>query len=128
MLRFRARTSARLVLDLHAPGHAERGVYVFLPRKERPPVQREATARWAEALAVRAPEMPRDDLSRECEYPSRYNTTGACTSWAWDRLEPAAAATIETSYQELWDGPAEVGRYRELGRRVALAAGDLLGG
>ena len=127
MQRFKSLTTTRVVVDLHAPGHAEDGFYTFLPRAGRPRLQREAVKRFAELLAARVPGTKPEKLLRECSYPSRYNTTDTTTGWAWDNLDPAGVATLETSYQTLFGRPAGIEDYRSLGRRLALAVADWLG-
>jgi len=118
LARWAERHPRRLILDLHAPGHHEPGLWVFYPRAGRPPEQREATARMAGILADLFPELPPDSLAKETTYPSRFNPNATVNSWAWDHLDQTPALGIEISYQRLADRPLEIADYREIGARL----------
>jgi predicted deacylase len=121
--RFKARYPKRLVIDLHAPGHAEDGLWVFMPRSHRPPEQRAVSESMVSALAGVFTEVGPSELRRETDYASRWGMDATATSWAWDHLDRTPAASIETSYQSLAGKGLDIDGYREIGRRLVSVIG-----
>lgn len=125
--RFAARFEQRLLVDLHAPGGAEKGFYQFLPREGRPRAQREAALSFTSRLADQFPGMLPHQLGRATTYPSRWNTDRTAANWAWDELEQTLGVSAETSYQGIEEGYWDTEGYRDIGGRLARAvAGWLL--
>ncbi len=120
--RFRERTSSRLLVDLHGPGHSTPGVYVQLPRAERPELQMQGAQEFASDLADSFPELHAIACAHETNYASRWNKLATIASWAWDTLGETQAVSVETSYQRLVDEPLYPDDYRRIGRRVLRAA------
>lgn len=125
--RFAARHPKRLVIDLHAPGHAEDGLWVFMPRSHRPPEQRAVSESVVTALASEFTEIEPSKLRRETNYASRWGMDATATSWAWDHLDRTPAASIETSYQSLAGKGLDIDGYRDIGRRLVSVIGSYLG-
>lgn len=121
--RFAARNSKRLVIDLHAPGHAEDGLWVFMPRSHRPPEQCAVSESFVSALASEFAEVEPSKLRRETNYPSRWGIDATATSWAWDHLDRTPAVSIETSYQSLAGKRLDIDGYREIGCRLVSVIG-----
>ncbi|MFW6189576.1 MAG: hypothetical protein ACOC7T_04005 [Planctomycetota bacterium] len=125
--RFRSRAGARLLLDLHGPGGAEKAVYHFLPRNDRPRAHREAGMSFTSYLAGQLPEQDVESIARVPTYPSRWSTDSTASTWVWDHLDETLGICIETTYQGLeadrWMEPAD---YRRLGGRFARAAAEWL--
>lgn len=126
--RFAERHPRRLVVDLHAPGYAEDGLYVFYPRQERPAAQRAAAREVAARLAPLMPELPAESLVRETRYASRFDPDATLANWAWDHLGQTPAISMETSYQSLAGVPLDIAAYRELGGRLVEAVEWWMGG
>ncbi len=122
LLRFKERTGPRLALDLHAPGHSTPGVYVQLPRSERPEAQRTAALEFATALGERFPELPASKIAHETTYASRWNKLSTVGTWCWDYLDETPCSAVETSYQRLTDDLLTLEDYQMIGRRVLRAA------
>ncbi|MGD9497722.1 MAG: M14 family zinc carboxypeptidase [Armatimonadota bacterium] len=122
LMRFAARTTPRLVIDLHAPGHSTPDVYVQLPRQQRPHEQQAAAMSFVARLAEQFPELDADTLGRPTVYPSRWNAMATAGSWVWHHLDRTACVAIETSYQRLNGRELDPDGYRDVGRRVLLAA------
>ncbi|MFO8007097.1 MAG: hypothetical protein R6V05_05095, partial [Candidatus Brocadiia bacterium] len=123
LLRFAAAAEPRLVLDLHAPGGGDTGLYHFLCRDGRPDEQRKTGESFTPLLAEQFPDLAEEDLGRVPDYASRWDANHTLTNWAWDALGGTLATTIETTYQGLSEGDLlEPEDYREVGRRVARAA------
>ncbi|MFW5866491.1 MAG: M14 family zinc carboxypeptidase [Armatimonadota bacterium] len=120
--RFHERTGPRIVIDLHGPGHSTPGVYLQLPRGERPHGQRNGALEFAEDLATHFPELSADRLSHETSYPSRWNKLSTLGSWTWDYLGETQCVSVEASYQRLTDSLLYPADYHEIGRRVIRAA------
>ncbi len=121
--RFADRVQRLLVLDLHAPGGGERGLYYFLPGEERPSRQRRIVEGFLPRLAAEFPELPAERLSRVPNYPSRWSTAQTLGSWVWDALDGVPGVSLETSYHALYeDGPIGREDYRSIGRGVGRAA------
>ncbi|HCA47678.1 MAG TPA: hypothetical protein DEP45_10085 [Armatimonadetes bacterium] len=126
LLRFHERTRPRLVVDLHGPGHSTPGIYVQLPRAERPEQQRLGGLEFAGDLAALTPELPAASLGHETTYASRWNMLSTLGSWVWDTMEGTQCVTVEISYQRLVAEPLTPEGYREIGRRVIHAANGWL--
>ena len=122
LARFQERTQPRLVVDLHGPGHSTPGIYVQLPRAERPEQQRLGGLEFAGDLATLTPELPAPSLARGTAYASRWNMLSTLGSWVWDFMEGTQCVTVEISYQRLDDEPLTPDGYRDIGRRVIHAA------
>ncbi len=122
LMRFRKHTQPRLVIDLHGPGHSTPGVYVQLPRSERPEAQRQGGLEFGADLAALFPELAAASLTRETTYASRWNKLSTLGTWTWDFLEQTQCVTVEISYQRLTDEPLTPDGYHEIGRRVLRAA------
>ncbi len=120
--RFANLTAPRLVIDLHAPGHSTPGLYLQLPREQRPPEQQQAAASFATELARHFTELEPDALARQTTYRSRWNMLSTVASWVWDHLGQTTCVCIETSYQRLTQDLLFPDDYRDIGRRIALAA------
>jgi hypothetical protein len=125
--RFAAGRARRILIDLHAPGGGETGLWCFLPREGRPEGQIRAAQSFAARLAPQFPRLPADSLSRVPTYASRWDVNLTASCWAWDALEGTLGVSIETSYQALEEG-RYLGRedYREIGGRIARAAASWL--
>lgn len=119
--RFAPCASPRLALDLHAPGHATPGIYVQLPREQRPREHRVLAESFAQTLAPLFPELDGETIARPTTYPSRWNALATVGSWVWDSIG-TLLATVETSYQRIGDRPLTPEGYRDAGRRVVRAA------
>ncbi|MFO8079937.1 MAG: M14 family zinc carboxypeptidase [Armatimonadota bacterium] len=126
MQRFKARTHPRIVIDCHGPGHSTPGVYVQLPRAERPEAQMLGAREFAADLARHLSEMPAELCARETTYASRWNKLATQASWVWDALDQTQAVSVETSYQRLGDRLLYPADYHDIGQRVLLAAEDWL--
>ncbi|MFW6438264.1 MAG: M14 family zinc carboxypeptidase [Armatimonadota bacterium] len=126
LLRFYERTAPRIVIDLHGPGHSTPGVYLQLPRGERPEPQRSGALDFADELAALFPELPPNRLSHETTYASRWNKLSTLGSWTWDYLGETQCVSVEASYQRLTDSLLYPADYHEIGRRVIRAAGAWL--
>ena len=124
--RFASRNDRRLVIDLHGPGHATPDLYLQLPRAERPGEQQKRARQFADHLSAWFPELGEQSLSRPTGYPSRWNPLATLGSWCWDYLTETLSVTVEASYQQLAGRVLECDDYREIGRRIALAALDWL--
>ncbi|MGI5817551.1 MAG: M14 family zinc carboxypeptidase [Armatimonadota bacterium] len=122
LLRFQERTAPRLVIDCHGPGHSTPGVYVQLPRAERPEAQMAGAREFAADLARQMPEMRPELCARETTYASRWNKLATQASWVWDTLDGTQAVSVETSYQRLGDRLLYPADYHQIGRRVVRAA------
>jgi hypothetical protein len=123
MMHFAGRYGRRLVLDLHAPGGGETGLYQFLPREGRPDEQRTAAESFAPLLAAQFPDVPAESISRVPDYPSRWDSNHTATCWAWDHLDGTLGVSIETSYQALTEEVRLLPEdYRDIGRRLAAVA------
>ncbi len=123
LARFGAAAAPRLVLDLHAPGGGEIGLYHFLCRKDRPEPQRQTGESFTPLLAEQFPELPAGKLRRVPDYASRWDPNDTLANWAWDALDGTLGTTIETSYQGLTaDDRLEPAGYRGTGARLARAA------
>ena len=121
-------TSPCALLDLHAPGHNEDGIYTHLPHEGRPDDQRKRVQQWAECLHKRLVEvMGRDEEAyyHEMNYISRWDKNNTVCSWAWDELKLPAFGT-EVSYQSYGGEILDPDGYRKAGRALALAALDYL--
>ncbi|MBP6963880.1 MAG: hypothetical protein KBC96_05680 [Armatimonadetes bacterium] len=119
--RFASRYPKRLLIDLHAPGHAEDGLWVFMPRSHRPAAQRVVSESIASVLASVFTEVEASELKRETNYASRWGVDATFVSWAWDRLDHTPAASIETSYQSFAGRRLDIDGYRDIGRRLVSA-------
>lgn len=120
MMHFAGRCGRRIVLDLHAPGGGENGIYQFLPREGRPAAQREAAQSFAPLLADEFAEVTREAVARVPDYPSRWDSEHTATCWAWDHLDGTLGVSIETSYQALTDTARLIPEdYQSIGRRLA---------
>lgn len=126
--RFAARHPRRLTIDLHAPGHAEDGLWVFMPRSHRPPEQRQASERFVGSLASVFTEVEPSKLKRETNYASRWGMDATATSWVWDNLKGTTAVSVETSYQSLAGRRLDIDGYREIGGRLVSAAREAVRG
>lgn len=122
--RFASRYPKRLLIDLHAPGHAEDGLWLFMPRSHRPAAQREASERFVSALSSVFTEMAPSALQRETNYGSRWGADATIACWVWDNLAETPAVSLETSYQSLAGHRLDIKGYRDVGRRIALAVHD----
>jgi|LSQX01.2.fsa_nt_gb hypothetical protein len=126
--RWMDRTGPRLVIDLHGPGHSTPGIYLQLPREQRPVPQREGAVEFARLLAPRFPELDPDRVMAETRYASRWNMLSTAGAWVWDYLQQTQCVSVETSYQRLTAEPLYPDDYRDIGRRVALTAFEWLSG
>lgn len=122
LIRFKDRAQPRLVIDLHGPGHSTPGVYVQLPRSERPEEQRRGALEFAHELSSHFPELAAARMAHETTYPSRWNKLSTLGSWAWDYLDQTQCVSVEVSYQRLSDEPIYPAGYHEIGRRIIRAA------
>lgn len=126
MQRFRERHETRLIMDFHGPGHSTPGVYVQLPREERPAEHYQAARQFAGELAKQFPELSPASVAQDTRYSSRWNKLATIASWAWDYLDHTLSICIETSYQRLTDDLLYPADYHEIGRRVLRTAHDWL--
>jgi len=122
LIRFHERTAPRIVIDLHGPGHSTPGVYLQLPRGERPVGQRGGALEFAKDLAEHFPELQASRLSHETSYASRWNKLSTLGTWTWDYLGETQCVSVETSYQRLTEDLLYPADYHEIGRRVIGAA------
>jgi hypothetical protein len=121
-------TSPSILLDLHAPGHNEDGVYTHLPHDGRPDEQRSHVQQWAECLHKQLVEvMGRDEEAywHDMNYISRWDKNNTVCSWAWDEMKLPAFGT-EVSYQSYGGEILDPDGYRKVGRSLALSAMDYL--
>ncbi|MBD3293516.1 MAG: hypothetical protein GF393_11370 [Armatimonadia bacterium] len=126
LLRWQTRTHPRLVIDLHGPGHSTPGVYLQLPRSERPEEQRVGALEFARDLAESFPELSAARMAHETTYASRWNRLSTLGTWAWDYLDATQCVSVEVSYQRLTEDPLVPDDYREIGRRIIRAAAEWL--
>jgi len=125
---FAAVTAPQLLLDLHAPGYGEDGIYTFLPREERPEKQRQAVLSWAEKLNTRLVEAFNRSQATYCRVPnyaSRWDYNDTSGTWAWEYAKIMGACT-EISYQSYGGERLDIEAYRMAGRSIALAVMDFL--
>jgi hypothetical protein len=123
MRQFAGRYGRRLVMDLHAPGGGETGLYQFLPREGRPDEQRAAAESFSSLLAAQFADLPGESISRVPDYASRWDSNHTATCWAWDHLDGTLGVSIEISYQALTEDDRLLPEgYRAIGRRLAAVA------
>jgi hypothetical protein len=120
--RFAEANEPRVVLDLHAPGGGESGLYHFLPREGRPEEQREASETFTACLGEQFPGFGPGSLSRVPDYPSRWSTSETLTNWVWEHLDRTLGVSVETSYQRIGEREwLDVPGYRGTGRKLSRA-------
>ena len=126
LLRWQSRSHPRLAIDLHGPGHSTPGVYLQLPRSERPQAQRRGALEYARDLAGRFPELPSTRMAHETTYASRWDKLSTLGSWVWDYLDGTQCVSVEISYQRLIEEPLVPADYHQIGRRLIRTAAQWL--
>ena len=121
MAAFKERYASRLMLDLHAPGHGEDGLWVYVPNAQQPAERREAVQSFADSLVGAFPELDAAALTREANYLSRGKANATLCTWAWEQLDRTPCVSLETSYQTLGGRTLDIAGYREVGNRIVSA-------